>query len=154
MGQPPVYTLRAPTPGMFKFQQQTIKPRARENKIIQIKDPNSIRDVTQEILKQKPAGSSSSTVAGTPNVTPNLSGQRSNSSTSPLTSQQQTEANVGAQFAAHVAAIIKDPGEKSKKIENAIQKSNVRAQFAAQVAATWEKNSEGKPKRSEYTIQK
>ena len=115
--QPPVYILRAPTPGM-------VQPRTREKKIIQIKEPyQSNKDVTQEILKQKPGGSLTSTVAGTPNVTPNLSGQSSNSSTSPLTSQQQAEANV-------------------------------RAQFAAQVVATWEKNSERKPKRSEYTIQK
>ncbi|XP_067049719.1 eukaryotic translation initiation factor 4 gamma 1-like isoform X3 [Acropora muricata] len=103
MGQPPVYILRAPTPGMSQFQQQTIEPRTREKKIIQIKDPTSNKDVTQEILKQKPAGSSSSTVAGTPNVTPNLSGQSSNSSTPPLTSQQQAEANVRAQFATNLA---------------------------------------------------
>ena len=124
MGQPPVYILRAPTPGMAQYPQQTIEPRAREKKIIQIKDPNSNKDVTQEILKQKPAGSSSSTVAGTPNVTPNLSGQSSNSSTPPLTSQQQAEANVRAQFAAQVAATLKDSEEKPKKIENAVQKSN------------------------------
>ena len=124
MGQPPVYILRAPTAGMPQYPQQTIEPRTREKKIIQIKDLNqSNKDVTQEILKQKPVGSLTSTVAGTPNVTPNLSGQSSNSSTPPLTSQQQAEANV-------------------------------RAQFAAQVAATWEKNSERKLKRSEYTIQK
>ena len=125
MGQPPVYILRAPTPGMSQYPQQTIEPRTREKKIIQIKDPNqSNKDVTQEILKQKPAGSSSSTVAGTPNVTPNLSGQSSNSSTPPLTSQQQAEANVRAQFAAQVAATLKDSEEKPKKIENAVQKSN------------------------------
>ncbi|KAK2557679.1 Eukaryotic translation initiation factor 4 gamma 1 [Acropora cervicornis] len=124
MGQPPVYILRAPTPGMSQYPQQTIEPRTREKKIIQIKDPNSNKDVTQEILKQKPAGSSSSTVPGTPNVTPNLSGQSSNSSTPPLTSQQQAEANVRAQFAAQVAATLKDSEEKPKKIENALQKSN------------------------------
>ena len=124
MGQPPVYILRAPTPGMPQYPQQTIELRTREKKIIQIKDPTNNKDVTQEILKQKPAGSSSSTVAGTPNVTPNLSGQSSNSSTPPLTSQQQAEANVRAQFAAQVAATLKDSEEKPKKIENAVQKSN------------------------------
>ena len=123
MGQPPMYIIRAPTPGMSQYPQQMIEPRTREKKIIQIKDPNSNRDVAQEILKQKPAGSSASTAAGTPNVPPNLSRQSSYSSTPPLTSQQQAEANV-------------------------------RVQFAAQVAATLEKNSEGKPKTSEYTIQK
>ena len=110
---------------MPQYPQQTIEPRTREKKIIQIKDLNqSNKDVTQEILKQKPVGSLTSTVAGTPSVTPNLSGQSSNSSTPPLTSQQQAEANVRAQFAAQVAATLKDSEEKPKKIENAIQKSN------------------------------
>ena len=104
MGQPPVYILRAPTPGMPQYPQQTIEPRTREKKIIQIKDPNqSNKQVTQEILKQKPVGSLTSTVAGTPNVTPNLSAQSSNSSTSPLTSQQQAEENLRAQFATNLA---------------------------------------------------
>ena len=124
MGQPPMYIVRAPAPTMSQFQPQTIEPRAREKKIIQIKDPNSNKDVTQEILKQKPAGSLASTGAGTPSVTPNLSGQSSNSSTPPLTSQQQAEANVRAQFAAQVAAtLVKNSQEKPKKIENVIQKS-------------------------------
>ena len=120
MGQPPVYILRAPTPGMSQFHQQRIEPRAREKKIIHIKDPNSNKDVTQEILKQKLAGCSASNAAGTPN----LSGQSSYSSTPLFTSQQQAEANVRAQFAAQVAATLKDSEEKPKKIENAVQKSN------------------------------
>ena len=104
MGQPPVYILRAPTPGMSQYPQQTIEPHTREKKIIQIKDPNqSNKHVTQEILKQKSAGSSASTADGTPNVTPNLSAQSSNSSTSPLTSQQQAEENLRAQFATNLA---------------------------------------------------
>ena len=202
MRQPPVYILRAPIPGMSRFQQQMIKPRTREKKMIQIIDPNSNRDVTQEILKQKPVGSLTSTMAGTPNVTLNVSGQGSNSSTLPLTSQQQAEANVRAQFAAQVAATLKDSEEKPKKIENANKKiTNVRVEIftaqevpkrgstkistpvvsemikaekkvkpdeksqsqedessnsgeSAQVMATLKKSSEGKPKRSEYTIQK
>ena len=128
MGQPPLYIVRAPAPRMSQFQPQTIEPRAREKRIIQIKDPNSTKDVTQEILKQKPVGSLASTGAGTPNVTPNLSGQSSNSSTPPLTSQQQAEANVRAQFGAQGAAqvagtLLKNSEEKPKKIENVIQKS-------------------------------
>ena len=120
MGKPPVYILRAPTPAMSQFHQQRIEPRAREKKIIHIKDPNSNKDVTQEILKQKLAGCSASNAA----ETPNLSGQSSYSSTPLLTSQQQAEANVRAQFAAQVAATLKDCEEKPKKIENAVQKSN------------------------------
>ena len=117
MGQAPLYIVRAPAPGMSQFQLQTIEPRAREKKIIQVKDPNSSKDVTQEILKQKPVGFSASTVAGTPSVTPNLSGQSSNSSTPPLTSQQQAEAKVRAQFAAQVAATsVKNPEKKSGEI--------------------------------------
>ncbi|XP_044171026.1 eukaryotic translation initiation factor 4 gamma 3-like isoform X2 [Acropora millepora] len=116
MGQPPVYILRAPTPGMSQFQQQTIEPPTLEKKIIQIKDVNSNKDVAQEILKQEPAGSSRSTTAETPNVTPNLSGQSSNSSTPPLTSQQHAEANVQAQSASQVAAtLMKNSEEKPKK---------------------------------------
>ena len=117
----------APAPGISQFQQQTIiEPCAREKKSVQIKDQNSDKDVTQEILKQKPAGRSAFTAAGTPTVTPNLSGQSSNSSTPPLTSQQQAEADVRAGFAAQVAATLKDSEEKPKKIiiENAVQKSN------------------------------
>ena len=122
---PPVYIVRAPAnplQGMQQFQPQ-FEPRTRERKIIQIKDPNSNKDVTQEILKRQPASSLTSTAVGTPNNTPDLSGQSSSSSTPPLTSQQQAEANV-------------------------------RAQFAAQVAATLANNSEDRPKKQEYTIQK
>ena len=88
--------VRAPAPGISQFQQQTIEPCAH----------------------------SAFTATGTPNVTLNLSRQSSNSSTPPLTSQQQAEANVRAQFAAQVAATLKDSEEKPKKIENVGQKSN------------------------------
>lgn len=52
MGQPPapVYIVRAPAPTMGAMPQytppQNFEPRARERKIIQIKDPNSNKDVT------------------------------------------------------------------------------------------------------------
>ena len=131
MGQPPVYIVRAPAPGMSQFQPQRMESRAREKKIIQIKDPNSNKDVTEEILKQKHAGSLASTAAGTPSVTPNLSGQSSNSSTPPLTSQQQAEANVQAQFAGQVAATLKNSEEKPKKNELAVQKSNANSRADA-----------------------
>ena len=125
MGQPPVCIVTAPAPQVSQFQAQTTEPCAGEKKIIQIKDPNSNKDVTQESFEQKPAGSLASTAAGTSNVTPNLSGQSSNSSTPPLTSQQQAEANVRGQFAAQVAAtLVKNSEEKPKKIELAVQKSN------------------------------
>ena len=130
MGQPspPVYILRAPhtapMSGMPQYQTTNFEPRTRERKIIQIKDPNSNKDVTQEILNRHPSGSLTGSTSGTPNsITPNMSGQSSSSSTPPLTSQQQAEANV-------------------------------RAQFAAQVAATLANNTEDKPKKPEYTIQK
>ena len=115
MGQPPgpLYILRAPAAPMNTIQQyslsQNFEPHARERKIIQIKDPNSNKDVTQEILKRQPSGSVSGSVSGiasgstggTPTNTPDISGQSSSSSTPPLTSQQQ---DVQAQFAAQVAA--------------------------------------------------
>ena len=96
MRKPSLDMVRAPAPGRSQFQQQTIEP----------------------------CTHSAFTATGTPNVTPNLSGQSSNSSTPPLTSQQQAAANVRAQFAAQVAATLKDSEEKPKKIENANQKSN------------------------------
>ncbi|KAL9970594.1 hypothetical protein ACROYT_G022998 [Oculina patagonica] len=133
MGQPsqPVYIVRAPAApmtGMPQFQTQSFEPRARERKIIQIKDPNSNKDVTQEILNRQPSGSITSSTGGTPNnSTPDISGQSSSSSTPPLTSQQQAEANVRAQFAAQVAATLaNDNDEKPKKpVEYIIQKAPV-----------------------------
>ena len=117
MGQPPgpLYILRAPAAPMNTTQQyspsQNFEPRARERKLIRIKDPNSNKDVTQEILKRQPSGSVSGSVSGiasgstggTPTNTPDISGQSSSSSTPPLTSQQQ---DVQAQFAAQVAATL------------------------------------------------
>lgn len=124
MGQPspPVYILRAPhtapMPGMPQYQTPNFEPRARERKIIQIKDPNSNKDVTQEILNRQPSGSVTGSTSGTPNnITPNMSGQSSSSSTPPLTSQQQAEANVRAQFAAQVAATLEDKSKKNLNIQ-------------------------------------
>ena len=133
MGQqpPPVYVIRAPPApmtGMPPFQTQNFEPRARERKIIQIKDPNSNKDVTQEILNRQPSGSVTGSTTGTPNnSTPDISGQSSSSSTPPLTSQQQAEANVRAQFAAQVAATLANDNEdKPKKpVEYTIQKPSV-----------------------------
>ena len=132
MGQPwpPVYVIRAPAapmPGMQRYQTQTFEPRAREKKKIQIKDPNSNKDVTQEILNRQPSGSLTGSTGGTPNnTTPEMSGQNSSSSTPPLTSQQQAEANVRAQFAAQVAAtLVNNTEEKSRKPEVIIQKAPV-----------------------------
>ena len=94
LGQPtpPMYIVRAPPgpmTGMPQYQAQTFEPRARERKIIQIKDPNS------------------------------------SSSTPPLTLQQQAEANVRAQFAAQLAAILADSEDKPKDPEVIIQKAPV-----------------------------
>ena len=88
---------------------------------MQIKDPNSNKDVTQEILNRHPSGSLASSTGGTPNnTTPDISGQSSSSSTPPLTSQQQAEANVRAQ----VAATLRDTTEeKPRKPEYTIQKA-------------------------------
>ena len=117
IGQPsgPLNIIRGPAAPMNILQQyspsQNFEPRARERKIIQIKDPNSNKDVTQEILNRQPSGSVSGSVSGsasgstggTPTNTPDISGQSSSSSTPPLTSQQQ---DVQAQFAVQVAATL------------------------------------------------
>ena len=116
VGQPShMYILRATPPPMNTIPQyspsQNFEPRTRERKIIQIKDPNSNKDVTQEILKHQPSGSVSGSVSGialgstggTPTNTPDISGQSSSSSTPPLPSQQQ---DVQAQFAVQVAATL------------------------------------------------
>ena len=126
---PPMYIVRAPSgpmTGMPQYQAQTFEPRARERKIIQVKDPNSKKDVTQEIFNRQPSGSLTGSTGGTPNnITPDISGQSSSSSTPPLTFQQQTEANVRAQFAAQVAAILANSEDKPKKTEVIIQKAPV-----------------------------
>ena len=120
MGQPspPVYIVRAPTnpmSGMPQYQAQTFEPRTREKKIIQIKDPNSNKYVTQEILNRHPSESLTSSTSGTPNsTTPDISGENSSSSTPPLTSQQQAEANVREQFVAQGAAMLRDTTEEKQ----------------------------------------
>ena len=120
----PLYILRAPATPMntipWYSPSQNFEPRARERKIIQIKDPNSNKDVTQEILNRQPSGSVSGSVSGsasgstggTPTNTPDISGQSSRSSTPPLTSQQQ---DMRAQFAAQVAATLSSDTDKNKK---------------------------------------
>ena len=137
MGQPspPVYIVRAPKtpmPGMRQYQAQTLEPSTREKKVMPIKDVNSNKDVTQEIVNRHPSGSLTSSIGGTPyNTTPDISGQSSSSSTSPLTSQQQAEANVRAQFAAQVAATLRDTTEeKPRKPEYTIRKAPARCNRA------------------------
>ena len=121
MGQPPgpLYILRAPAAPMNTIQQyspsQNFEPRARERKLIRIKDPDSNKDVTQEILNNRQpsgsvSGSASGSTGGTPTNTPDISGQSSSSSTPPLSSRQQ---NVRAQFAAQVAATLTSDTDKN-----------------------------------------
>ncbi|PFX24037.1 Eukaryotic translation initiation factor 4 gamma 1 [Stylophora pistillata] len=121
VGQPqgPMYILRAPAP-ISPMQQynpnQNVESRTRQKKIIQIKDPNSNKDVTQEILNRHTSGtvsgSASGSTGGTSTNTPDLSGQSSSSNTPPLTSQQQ---DLRAQFAAQVAATLNSDTDKNKK---------------------------------------
>ena len=119
---PPVQAMT----GMPQYQTQTFEPRARERKIIQIKDPNSNKDMTQEILNRQRSGRLTGSAGGTPTkITPDLSGKRSSSSNPPLTSQQQAEANVRAQFAAQVAALLGKSEDKPEKPEVIIQKAPV-----------------------------
>ena len=126
---PPMYIVRAPPgpmTGMPQYQTQTFEPRARERKLIQLKDPNSNKDVTQEILNRQPSGSFTGSTGGTTNnITPDISGQSSSSSIPPLTLQQQAEANVRAQFAAQVRATLGKSEDKPKKPEVIIQKAPI-----------------------------
>ena len=120
IGQPsgPLNIIRAPAVPMNILPQynpsQNFEQRARERKIIQIKDPNSNKDVTQEILKRQPSGSVSGSVSGstggTPTNTPDVSGQSSRSSTPPLSSWQQDRQ---AQFAVQVAATLTSVTDKN-----------------------------------------
>ena len=104
---PPMYIGRVPPGHMPKYQTEISEPRVRGRKIIRVKDPNTNKDVTQEILNRQPSGSLTRSTGGTPNnVTPDISGQSSSSSTSLLKLQQQAEANVRAQFAAQFAATL------------------------------------------------
>ena len=59
MGQPtqPVYIVRAPAnpmQGIPQYQRQQHEPQMRKKKIVQIRDPLSNKDVTQEILNRPP----------------------------------------------------------------------------------------------------
>ncbi len=103
---PPVYFASSPVSPMTEtaqFQTQSFEPRTREKKIIQIKDPNSNKDVTQEILNRETSWSLTSTAGSSSSSTsPDISGQSSRSST-PLRTQKKGEANVRAQFAAQVS---------------------------------------------------
>ena len=127
-------------PGMPQYQTQTYDARARKQKIIQIKDVNTNKDVTQEILNRYPSWSLTSSTGGTPNnTTPDISGQSSSSSTPPLTSHQEAEANVRAQFAAQVAAALRDTTEeKPRKPEYTIQRApaSIRAEIDVQGKAS------------------
>ncbi len=116
MGQPspPVYVARAPA-GMQQFQTKSFEPRARERKIIQIKDPNSKKDMAQEIVNRQPSGSL--TGSSSSSTTPDISGQSSRSSRPPLTAQQKAEANVRAQFAAQVAATLANDSTETELAE-------------------------------------
>ncbi len=89
----------------------------REKNIIQIKDPNSNKDVTQEILNRQPSWSLTSTAGSSSSSTsPDISLQSSSSGTLPLTRQQDAEAYVRAQFAAQVAsALANDNDEKPRR---------------------------------------
>ena len=119
---PPVQAMT----GMPQYQTQTFEPRARERKIIQIKDPNSNKDMTQEILNRQCSGRLTGSNGGTPNnIIPDISGQSSSSSIPPLTLQLQAEANVRVQFAAQVAATLGKSEDKPKKPEVIIQKAPV-----------------------------
>ena len=123
---PPMYMVRVPPRRMPQYQTQIFEPRVRERKIIQVKDPNSNKDVTQEILNRQLSGSLTGGTGGTPNnVTPDISGESSSSSTPPLTLQQQAAANVRAQIAAQVAATLANAEHKPKRPEVIIQKAPV-----------------------------
>lgn len=120
-----VYIVRAPAapmPGMPQFRTQNFGPRVREKKIIQIKDPNSNKDVTQEILNRPTAGTLTGSTSGTPNnSSPDILAQSGGSNT-PLTSQEQGEAIVRVPFAAHAAATLaNDNDEKPRKTIEYIQ---------------------------------
>lgn len=123
VGQPqgPLKVFWAPAAPINTMQQYSPNPNfeprtPRERKLIVIKDPNSNKDVTQEVLSRQPSGSvsgsASASTGGTPSNTPDLSGQSSSSNTPPLTSQQQ---DLRAQFAAQVAATLIHDTDKNRK---------------------------------------
>ena len=99
-------------------------------KMIKIKDPNSNKDVTHEILPYRPVGSvwvsASGSTGATPTNTPDISGQSSSSNTPPLMSQQQ---DVQAQFAVQVTqagtTLTNDTDKNKKPGDVIIQKPSV-----------------------------
>ena len=135
MGQPspPVYIVRAPSAartGMPEFQTQNFECRARERKIIQIKDPNYNEDVEQEILNRQPSGSLTGRTGGsTNNSSPDISEQSGSSRTPSLLVEQ----NVNAQFAAQVATLLaKDIESENSKSGDSESKDSEMEQYRPQ----------------------
>ena len=148
MGQPspsPVYIMRAPgpappMPGMQQYQPPTFEPR-REKKIIQIKDPNRNKDVILEILNRQPSGNLTGSTGRTPyNTAPDISGQSSSSSSSPNNTTPDSSGQ---------SSRSTPPLTSQQQAE-----ANVWVQFGARVAATLANNTEEKPRKPEFTIQK
>ena len=119
MGQPSPAFVKAPAApmtGMPHFQTHSFEPRTREKKIIQIKDPNSSKDVTQEILNRQPSWSLTCNTSGSPgSASTDISEQSSRSSTPPLTRQQREETNVRAWLAQFASALSSANEEKPGK---------------------------------------
>ena len=131
---PPKYIGRVPPGYMPQYQTQISEPRVRGRKKTRVKDPNSNKDVTREILNRQPSGSLTRSTGGTPNnVTPYFLGQYGSSSSPPLTLLQEAEANVRAQFAAQVAATLAELAEPTESAEEVpvdlqVTETNVSAQ--------------------------
>lgn len=168
--QTTVYPMRQPSPGPVcivrapaavtrasrpQLQSQSVKPCTREKKIIQIKDPNSNRDVTQEILNREPSGRLTDSTGGSPNsVTQGISGQSGSSSAPPFTAQQQGEAEAHGrvQFLTQGAALAVDNEEKSKKPVNYIfQEAPVNYKELAVGGGVREGGSEAPASRAFYS---
>ena len=123
----------APMTGMPQFQTQNFEPLERRRKIIQIKDANSNKDVTQEILNCQASWSLTGSTSGTSNnLSLDKSEQPAGSRTCPLSSQQQAEANVRAQFAAQVAATLAKDSERKGGMSKDSEMETYRPQLAMQ----------------------
>ncbi len=146
---PPAVIVTAPAAfmtGMAEFQTQSFEPRTREKNIIQIKVPNSNKDVVQEILNCQTSWSSRSCASGsTCSVSPDISGQSSRSITPPLKTQK-AEANVRAQIAVQVAALLANASTETQLAEKP-------AEETAKQAATKKVNvHEGDVKLSHLSV--
>ena len=127
MARPPFFIMQAgvpPAQQQIPQPQRPTEPSKPARKRIQIRDPDSKRDITEEILSsRKQSGSFSGSTGSTPRTTPEVSAQSSNANTPPI--QPTSSEDMRATFAAKVAATLEG---NSAEAGSAMQQPEVPAE--------------------------